>query len=64
MVRSRSSQRSPSGCGSPTTVPRALTAGLVDAKPWVCPETRFSAPVVEGPKVVENELSLMVKACA
>ena len=30
----------------------------------VCPETRFSRPGVEGPKVVLYELSLMAKYCA
>ncbi len=64
VVLSRVSHLSPVGCGSPMTVPFAVTAGLVRAKPCVWPETRFSAPGVDGPKVVENELSLIAKACA
>ncbi len=64
VVLSRLLQRSPVGCGSPITVPAGVTAELVCAKPCVCPEMRFSAPGVEGPKVVEYELSLIAKACA
>src|ERR1700730_14919211 len=56
---SRVSHLSPVACGSPITVAAAVTAGLVVAKPCVCPEIRLSAPGVEGPKFVEYELSLI-----
>src|ERR671937_2234783 len=61
---SRVSQMSPAGCGSPIIVPFAVTAGLVCAKPCVCPETRLIAPGLDGPKTVLKELSLIANACA
>src|SRR2546428_506000 len=64
VVTSLVSQISPAGCGSPITVPFAVTAGLVVAKPCVCPEMRLSAPGVDGPNPVPYELSLIANDCA
>src|SRR5690242_12445079 len=57
------------GRGSPMTevegrltFPAALPCVML--APLVCPEMRFKAPGVDGPKVVLKELSLMAKCCA
>ena len=55
------------GRGSPMTDPAETFPGAVPAvivAPWVWPEMRFSAPGVEGPNCVLNELSLIAKFCA
>ena len=52
------------GCESPMTVGFAVTAVLVGAKPRAWPATKLCAPVVEEPKVVSYELSLMAKCWA
>ena len=67
------SQSSSAGRASPITVPKPVFASiaftlpaaepLTTVAPQVCPATRFSAPGVDGPKVVPNELSLMENAC-
>ena len=65
VLLSRLSQASPLGWGSPITVPLvAGTASPSTENPWVWPETRFSAPGVEGPNVVLYELSLIAKCWA
>src|SRR5260370_11191658 len=62
---SRVSHLSPVGCGSPMTVPLAAGTALPSAEnPWVCPEMRLSAPGLDGPNVVLNELSFIAKLCA
>src|SRR5450830_1839072 len=61
---SRESHTSPVGCGSPMTDPFVVTADDVCAKPCVWPDTRLSAPGVDGPNVVLYELSLIAKCCA
>src|ERR1700716_3394604 len=58
-------QSSNAGSGSPITVPFDVLSGMAGGvAPWVCPLTRLSAPGVEGPNVVLNELSLIEKCCA
>src|SRR2546421_12590788 len=60
---SRVVHTSPLGCGSPVTVP-SVTSVLGPEAPWVWPDTRLSAPTVEGPKLVPYELSLIAKRWA
>ena len=43
---------------------RRRPRGSVGVKPWVWPETRLSAPGVDGPNVVLYELSLIAKCWA
>src|SRR5882757_9069579 len=58
-------QSSSAGSGSPVTVtglnPETLPcANEVARRPLpVCPDTRFIAPTVDGPKLVSNELSFI-----
>ncbi len=62
---SRESHISPVGCGSPITLPVAAgTAPPSAVNPCVWPEIRLSAPGVDGPNIVLNELSLIAKFCA
>src|SRR5208282_1400804 len=50
------------GSASPMTVPFAETPGrLAGVAPAVLPETKFSAPGVDGPNVVPKELSFKAK---
>src|SRR6185312_3897904 len=51
------------GSGSPITVPFSTPLAATVA-PCVWPLTRSSAPTVEGPKFVPNELSLSAKCWA
>src|SRR5579883_2731489 len=57
-------QTSPVGSVSLNIVPVDETAGDVVENPCVCPETRLSAPGVDGPYVVEYESSLIANAWA
>src|SRR5262249_33414499 len=70
---SRDVQTSPDGCPSPMALPPAMSpaaAGRLwgppvpDTAPKVLPAIRLSAPGMEGPNVVLNELSSIAKFCA
>ena len=54
---------SPAGCGSPIIVVFVVTAMPNDVasgeKPCVWPAIRLTAPTLDGPKFVSNELSLI-----
>src|SRR5215472_8141329 len=67
------------GRGSPVTEPTPMASIAVtfpaappvrpersgaSIAPWVCTETRLTAPGVEGPNPVLNERSLIAKCCA